>query len=64
MKARKPVKPFYGWAHVGPDNKIVTICKAPQVYGTKRDVLLDMDAENGDRAVRVLVSEIKPRRRR
>lgn len=55
---RNPIKPFYGWAHVGPDNKIVTIFKAPQVYGTKRDVLLDMDADLGDTARRVIIREV------
>lgn len=57
---RKTMKRFVGWAHVGSDGRIVTICKAPQVYGTKRDVELDMDKERGDTARRVEIREMKP----
>lgn len=55
-KDKRPMKPWRGWAMV-KDGQIVTIYKAPSVYGTKRDVLLDKEAK--DYAVRVEIRKIK-----
>ena len=50
------MKPWRGWAMV-KNGRIVTICKAPSVYGTKRDVMLDKEDE--DYAVRVEIREVR-----
>ena len=57
-KRRKPMKPFRGWAIVWPDGKIVVYCKAPSVYGTKRDCIQDAPDE-ACTARRVLITEVK-----
>ena len=43
---------------VWPDGKIVVYCKAPSVYGTKRDCIQDAPDE-ACTARRVLITEVK-----